>query len=303
MVENIEWYRAFYYAAKTGSLTGAAAELFVTQPAVTHAVRQLENRLGGPLFVRTSKGVRLTPEGAELYGHIEAAFRLIRSGERKIAEMRDLLAGEIRIGAGDTLCRHYLLPHMKAFHERYPNVKFRVTNRTSLETMELLGKGEIDLGIVNLPLADKRADIVEAVTLQDCLAAGAAYRHLAETGLTPAGLTGGLLLILLERGSSTRAAFDAFAAAHGVDARPEIELGSIDLLVEFARSGFGIACVVRDFIGEELARGELFEVKLEPPLPPRSVGIATLRGAPLPAAAERFIRRLLAPAGQDGGDD
>ncbi|QYR23030.1 LysR family transcriptional regulator [Paenibacillus sp. sptzw28] len=292
MVENMEWYRVFYFTAKTGSLSKAAAELFITQPAVTHTIKQLEAKLGGRLFFRTSKGVKLTSEGETLYQYIEQAYHFIENGERMIAEMHQLNDGEIKIGAGDTLCKHFLLPHLRTFHETYPAVKIQVTNRTTPETVELLKQGRIDLGIVNLPIADKALEIRETMRTQDCLIAGEAFKQLSERKRSWEELSE-YPVLLLEKGSVTRAFFDRYAERQGVIIKPEIELGSVDLLVEFARTGLGIACVVRNFIADELKAGEVYEIQLKKPIPARGIGIVTLKDVPLSAAADRFIQEVL----------
>ncbi|OUM95823.1 MAG: LysR family transcriptional regulator [Thermobacillus sp. ZCTH02-B1] len=291
MIDNLEGYRAFLAVAQSGSFSKAAEKLGVTQPAVSHTVRRLEERLGGPLFYRTPAGVRLTGEGEMLYKFVSQAFHFLENGERKIAEMRNLVAGEVKIGAGDTLCRHYLLPHLEAFHREYPGVKIQVTNRTTRETIALLKEGKIDFGIVNLPVKDSQLVIRESIPLHDCFVAGEAFRSLTERTLTWREL---VLqpLILLEQGSNIRAYVDRFAKGQGVDIRPEFELGSIDLLVQFARIGLGIACVIREFVADELAKGTLHEIRLEKPLPPRRVGLVTLKEVPLSAAASRFLEKL-----------
>ncbi|TDF97477.1 LysR family transcriptional regulator [Paenibacillus piri] len=294
MVQNLEWYRVFYFTARAGSLSRAAEELFITQPAVTHAIKQLEAKLGGQLFFRTSKGVKLTAEGEVLFKYIEQAYHFILNGERKIAEMHQLDDGEIKVGAGDTLCRHYLLPYLQSFHETYPNIKFQVTNRTTPETVTLLKEGKIDLGIVNLPFqpADPKVEVRESRSIEDCFVAGARYKHLAERPI-PLDTLLRHPLILLERGSSSRAYLDAFAERQGTSLKPEIELGSIDLLADFARSGFGIACVIKDFIQPELAAGQLHEIRLTTPIPPRRAGIVTLKGTPLSAASRQLLEMML----------
>jgi DNA-binding transcriptional LysR family regulator len=291
MVDNLEGYRAFLAVAQSGSFSKAAEKLGVTQPAVSHAVRRLEERLGGPLFYRTPAGVRLTNEGEMLYKFVSQGFHFLENGERKIAEMRNLVAGEVKIGAGDTLCRHYLLPHLEAFHREHPGVKIQVTNRTTRETVALLKEGKIDFGIVNLPVRDNQLLIRESIPLHDCFVAGEAFRELAERTLTWQELVRHPL-ILLEQGSNIRSCIDRFAKGQGVDIRPEFELGSIDLLVQFARIGLGIACVIREFVAEELARGTLHEIRLDVPLPPRRVGLVTLKDVPLSAAASRFLEKL-----------
>ncbi len=287
----MEWYRVFYFAAKSGSLSRAAEELYITQPAVTHSIKQLEAKLGGQLFFRTSRGVKLTAEGAVLFKYIEQAYNFIGTGERKIAEMHQLMDGEIKIGAGDTLCKHYLLPYLAAFHEAFPGVKIQVTNRTTPETINLLKQGNIDFGIVNLPVADAKLNVRESLRIEDCFIAGHKYKQLSE-GTVSLETLAAYPIILLEKGSSTRAYIDSFAGRHGVAIKPEIELGSIDLLVEFARTGFGIACVIKNFIAGELEQLGLFEIKLDKPIPPRNIGVITLKDVPMSSAATRFIEML-----------
>ncbi|GIP36424.1 LysR family transcriptional regulator [Paenibacillus sp. J2TS4] len=292
MVENMEWYRAFYFTAVTGSLSKAAEELFITQPAVSYSIKQLETRLGGRLFFRTPKGVKLTAEGAVLFQYIEQAYHFVTAGEKQIAAMHHLLTGEIRIGASDTLCKHYLMPYVEAFHQNHPDIKIKVTNRTSQESIELLKRGKVDLAVVNLPLEDKQVTIRESLELQDCFVAGPAYRELADRGPISLETLLSQPLILLEQGSSTRRYFDRYVEAKGLEVQPEIELGSIDLMTQFARIGLGIACVIRNFVEEELSGGALLEIRLEPGIPPRSIGIAVLKEVPLSSAAQTFVDML-----------
>ncbi|RCW39898.1 LysR family transcriptional regulator [Paenibacillus prosopidis] len=291
MVENMEWYRVFYFTAKAGSLSKAAEELYITQPAVTHSIKQLEARLGGQLFFRTSKGVKLTNEGELLFKYIEQAYNFISTGERKIAEMHQLMDGEIKIGAGDTLCKHYLLPYLETFHQTYPAIKFQVTNRTTPETINLLKQGKIDFGIVNLPIQDPKITIQESVSIEDCFIAGEKFKHLSEEPVSLETLVG-YPILLLEKGSSIRAYIDWFTGRSGVTIKPEIELGSIDLLMEFTRTGFGIACVIKNFITKELAQSSVYEIKLTNSIPPRKIGIIKLKDVPLSTAASRFIELL-----------
>ncbi len=293
MAINLEWYRVFYWTARTGSLSRAAQQLYISQPAVSHTLKQLEGALGGPLFLRNAKGVTLTAEGQILYTFVEQAFSFMQAGERKIADMHSLNSGEMAIGASDTLCRYYLLPYLERFHETYPGVSIRVTNRTSMETIQLLKEGKIDFGIVHMPLNDARIQIAKCANLQDCLVGGKGYAgsEAATVGLTLEQLER-FPMLMLERGSITRRFLDDYAGGYGVALKPELELGSADLLVQFARSGFGLAFAVRHYIAEELSAGELVEIPLTPPPPPRGIGVATLRGTALSAAAKRFIELL-----------
>ncbi|RKN83764.1 LysR family transcriptional regulator [Paenibacillus ginsengarvi] len=291
MIENMEWYRAFYEVAQTGSFSKAAEKMYITQPAVSHAIKQLEFRLGGALFFRSSRGVKLTAEGEVLLRFVSQAHHFLENGEKKIAEMRKLMAGEVKIGAGDTLCRYYLLPHLESFHKLYPDIKIQVTNRTTRETIALLKEGRIDFGIVNLPIEEKQVHVRESMTLHDCFLVSEDRFARAERALTWEELVQ-LPLLMLEKGSSIRRHADDYAQRQGVLLQPEIELGSIELIVQFTRIGLGIGCVIREFIQDELSGGSLYELPVEPPLPPRRVGLVTLRDVPLSAAAQRLLELL-----------
>jgi len=284
---NMEWYRVFYWTAKLGSLTKAAEKLHITQPAVSHTLKQLESILGGQLFFRTTKGVNLTAEGEVLFQYVEQAMHLIEIGEKKIAEMQQLSYGEINIGASDTLCKHFLFPHLEQFHKQYPEIRIRVTNRTTPETITLLKEGKIDFGIVNLPAFDPKIDFRVCSTLQDCLVGNEEYAELAKNPLPLQALHQYPLLLL--EGGSTRKFLDEYAASNGVTLKPEFELGSLDLLIQFAQSGFGLTFIVREYVSEELHAGKLIEIPLTPPIPKRHIGIATLKGVPLSAASGRFL--------------
>jgi DNA-binding transcriptional LysR family regulator len=292
MYVDLDLYRVFHAVAKAGSISAAARDLFISQPALTQSVRKLEDQLGVTLFLRTSRGVKLTPEGETLFQHVDAAYGFLCLAEKKLSQTRSMEDGEIAIGAGDTLCKHYLVPHLKAIHQAYPKVRIHVTNRTTPETIALLKAGKVDLGIINLPIEkDPSLDVQEALTLHDCFVVGGEMRSLSWTPILLSQLATHPML-LLEKGSNSRRYIDTFARMHGVALTPEIELGSNDLLVEFASVGLGIACVVREFVQADLASGRLREVKLLEEIPARKAGIVTMKDVPLSRAASEFMRLL-----------
>lgn len=288
---NLEWYRVFYWTAKFGSLTKAAEKLHITQPAVSHTLKQLEQSLGGVLFFRTKKGVTLTTEGDVLFKYVEQAMHFIEIGEKKMTDMHELMYGEINIGASDTLCKHYLLRHLEIFHKQFPDIKIHVTNRTTPETIALLKEGKIDFGIVNLPMVDPNINFRISSPLQDCLVGNQDYAALAESPF-PLEQLHQYPLLLLEPGGSTRSFLDNYAISHGIQLKPEFELGSLDLLVQFAQSGFGLTFIVRNYVTEELNSGKLVEIPLIPPVPERHIGIATLKDVPISAASRRLLAFL-----------
>lgn len=290
-MNNYELYKVFYWAAKTGSLSQAAKSLYLTQPSVSHAIMQLEKSFGITLFYRNSKGVVLTQEGAILYSYIEKSQILISLAEEKMAALKNLDNGELRIGGSDSLFKHYLLPYLEDFHEEHPNVSLRLIHGTTPEIISFLKEGRIDLGVVRMPIVDAQLEVREGIQLQDCFVAGARYAELKDTVLSLEMLLQ-YPVILFSRNSRARMAITELFRGYGYTLNPEIEVGSVDLLIELARKGLGISYVTREFVSKELQDGSLFEIQLDVKLPPSKVGIMIMRNMPLSSAASEFIERI-----------
>lgn len=290
-MKNWELYKVFYLTAKLGSVSKAAKELYLTQPSVSHSIKLLEEGLDMQLFVRTSKGVELTSEGRLLYPYMEQAFNFISLAEEKLHELQNFESGEIKIGGSDSLCKHYLMPFLESFHGEFPHIQINLVHGTTPEIVKYLKEGRIDIGIVRLPVDDDHIHVKEGIALQDCFVAGPKYRELIQKNVTLEELLQ-YPIILFSRNSNSRNLITGFFREHGLSLEPEIELGSVDLLMEFAKIGFGISFVTREFAASELQKGTLFEVKLNTPIPPTRTGIITLKSVPLSKAAAKFVKKL-----------
>ncbi|OZB98735.1 LysR family transcriptional regulator [Paenibacillus sp. XY044] len=288
MTNNYELYKVFYWAAKTGSLTQAAKALYLTQPSVSHAIKQLEERIGVTLFYRNSKGVSLTQEGKILFSYIEQSQILITLAEEKMVALKNLDSGELRIGGSDSLFKHYLLPFLEEFHVKYPGIKLHLNHGTTPEVISYLKDGRIDLGVVRMPIVDSQLEVTESIELQDCFVAGERYAELKGQALTMEQLME-YPVILFSRNSRVRMAITELFEKYGHELKPDIEVGSVDLLIEFAKRGLGISYVTREFVSKELKEGSLFEIKLDVEIPPSKVGLMVMRNMPISAAATRFI--------------
>ncbi|MDP4093770.1 MAG: LysR family transcriptional regulator [Bacillota bacterium] len=288
---NLELYRTFFYTAKYSNISKASEHMYITQPAVSRAIRQLEEALKCSLFFRTPKGVLLTPEGKILYNYVEQAFSFITNGEQKINEVKNLLDGEIRIGISDTLCKHYLLPYLKLFNTLHPSIKVHVVCPTTLDIIKLLKTGKIDFGIINLPYTDNQLEFKTIMEVQDCFVAGQKYKHLSKKILPIREIIGNPIL-LLEKNSNSRLFIDKYFEDNSITVTPDFELGNIDLLVQFAKYDFGISCVIKNFVKDELESGKLFEIKPAEKIPPRNIGVTWLRNVPLSYTAKELIKNL-----------
>lgn len=287
---DAELYRVFYIVAMSGTVSAAAATLHVSQPAVSKSVRKLEELTGCTLFARSVKGVSLTTEGRILFEYVQNGFAHLQNGERILKKIREKGEGLVRVGISNTLCRYYFMPCLEEFHRRYPGIKIAIVNRTSPETLQLLEQGLIDFGIISIPRDTSGFFFRELLTIQDIFVAGNRFPEL-RSPQTLASLAG-YPLMMMEKNNETRAYVDDWLADRQVVLQPEIEIGSLDFLIDFARIGLGVALVINNFVTEELRRGLFFEVPISPVIPPRKVGIVTPKNLPLSIAAETFIASI-----------
>lgn len=288
---KLDLYKIFCEVAKCESFSSAAKSLYMTQPAVSQAIMQLEDELGLRLFTRTSRGVNLTNEGHLLFEYANSAINLINVGEKKLMETRNLMVGELRIGVGDTISRYFLLPFLEKFHNQYPNIKLKIINRTTLELCTLLKSGEVDIAICNLPVDDSSIEVRELMDIHDIFVCGKKFKDNIIRPLKFKELVK-LPLILLEPKSNSRQYVEEYMLSKGVKIEPEIELGSHELLLEFAKINLGISCVISEFSQEYLNKKFLYEVRLTEVIPKRSIGVCSLKSVSLSPASEEFVEIL-----------
>ena len=201
----------------------AAEELYISQPAVSQAIKQLETQLGGKLFNRTHKGMELSETGGkQIFSTVEKALKLFNEAESKYSELKDTATGIVRICASDTFCTHVLIPYIKEYHAKYPNVNLILQNCTSSETIEMLKSGKGDIGFVNLPIDDSDINLSNTVMqLHDTFVASERFCELMGETVDLRRLQD-YPLLMLELSTATRQAIVSFAHSHGIHLHPEI---------------------------------------------------------------------------------
>ena len=286
---NTELYKIFYYTALHQNISKAAEALYISQPAVSKSIKNLEDITKCTLFKRSSKGVTLTSEGEILFEYVKNAFVHLQNGEETIKKMVNMDEGVVKVGISNTLCKYFFLPHLQAFHRLYPNVKIQIINRPSPKTLELLDGGEVDFGIVSIPENRGEYSYKPLMKIHDVFVARQGYADGGEISLAQLA---GFPLMMMESGNQTRIYIEKFLHENGADIKPEIEIGSMDFLVEFAKIGIGVACVIREFVQSELESGELCELNISPVPKGREIGLVMKRNVPVSNAAGRFVDYL-----------
>ncbi len=287
---NLELYKVFYTVAKCGSLTRAAQELYISQPAVSQSIKQLENQLGVSLFNRTHRGMELSSAGGKLiFGCVEEAINLLDEAESKISELKNTATGTIKIGATDSIFSHVLADKIAAYNEEFPAVKLELISSTSPDTLEKLKEGRCDIAFVNLPLEDEGVKFVGTVShLSDVFVAGEKYGYLKDQ-IIPLKRLQEFPLLMIEENTVARRALYNFTQNLGIELNPDIEVANWDFMLKLAIKGMGIGCIPSEYCADQLASGELFEVKTDPSLPVRGVGIALPKNVAVSYALKKFI--------------
>jgi DNA-binding transcriptional LysR family regulator len=244
--------RYFQAIAREGHMTRAAQRLGVSQPALSSMLKKLEAEVGAPLLHRTGKGVALTDAGRLFLEHAEEALRASDDAVSSVRQLLGLERGSIRLGGGATATT-YLLPRVvSAFRKRHPKLRFYIREAGSSVVAQSVLAGELDLGIVTLPLGLPGSDDLMTIDLaRDELRLIVPGRHrLAGRKSFRWTDLDGAPLVAFEAGSAVRTLIDAGAESAGVKLDIAMELRSIDSIKQMVAAGIGVAFVSRFALGE-----------------------------------------------------
>ena len=274
MEQNLSLYYVFHTVAKKGSISHAAKELYISQPAISKSIQKLEDNLNTTLFKRSSRGVTLTADGEILFQHTRDAFETLEEGEEILARHHALGVDQLRIGVSTTLCKYILLPHLQRFIKAYPHVKISISCQSTYQTLTLLEENKIDIGLVGEPAIQKGFYFQPLQKIQDIFVTTTAYLEHLELRSGNGDLFQTATFMMLDEENITRQYINRVFLEHGVEFSNSLEVSTMDLLIEFSKIGMGAACVIQEFVQEELDRGDLITLPLGLTFSPRQIGFA-----------------------------
>lgn len=294
MNSNFEYYKIFYYVAKYENLTKAATALKTSQPAVTRTIHKLEGELGCRLFTRSKTGMKLTPEGRTFYGYVAAGCAQFFKGENDLSNLISLENGTIYISATETALHCYLFQAMEEFNSLYPNVRFKILNNSTTESVNAVKEGKVDLAFVsaNLQVAKplrmkilrKYRDILIAGKRFEELKAGKEELSLKELVSYP--------WISLTAETITRRFLNEYFEKNGLTFAPDMELATTDMILPAVRHNLGLGFIPAEFADAELKSGQVFETKVKEKLPERNIILIYDTEYPQSIAAKEFQKFL-----------
>ena len=243
MAVPYDYYRIFYHVAQQHSFTRAAAVLGNNQPNVTRCMNNLEQELGCSLFVRSNRGVSLTPEGEKLFAHVRLAYDQLTAGEEELRKDCRLENGVISISASETALHLLLMRRLADFHARYPNIQLRITNDTSPQAIRALAQHRTDCAVITTPCqSGPSLQITPLCSFREVLVGGSNYKSLA-SGLRHLRDISSIPLVCLGSGTSTYDFYQRFFSKHDLGFRVDMEAATMDQVLPMVMYNLGVGFV------------------------------------------------------------
>lgn len=286
---SYDYYRVFYYVAKYKNFTQASRVLLSNQPNLTRTIKLLENSLGCNLFVRSNRGVTLTPEGERLYAHMKIAFDHIESAEEEISLNKSLQSGIISIGASEIALRCLLLPVLKKYKTLYPGVRIHITNHSTPEAISALENGAVDLAVVTTPtIKSNMFSETDITPFSEVAVCSNKFTKLLDRKISLKELAQ-YPLISLSAYTKTYELYSEFFFKHGVPFAPDIEAATADHILPMVESDLGVGFVPVEFL-KNVDNVGIIDLKEE--IPERFICMIKKKDRSLSIAAKELERLL-----------
>lgn len=282
-------YKIFLYLYEEKSISKTANKLYVSQPAISYSLKELENQLGYTLFYRNSKGIEPTLEAKELYNYISAAFNILSDAEEHVKNLKTLNIGEIRIGIPSNMCFLYLSKYISVFRKEYPGVKFSIISKTMPEMVEMLETRKIDIVIGTLPInSEKKLTKVTLAKLHNCFAYN---KNLLKNIKIKTVKDLNDYTLILPSDVSIRNKLNEYFEIENIKLKPIIEVSTTELMLDMIRKGVGIGYVISDVINNQPDRENYEIITFNNDLPDVDICLAYIDEF-VPIATKKFIELL-----------
>ena len=291
---NFEYYKIFYYVAKYHNFTKAAQALNNSQPNITRAMNCLEQQLNTTLFIRTNRGVQLTPEGERLYTHVLSAMEQFQAAEEELADSSGLSHGSVAIGASETALNIFLLDKLKSFHMTYPGIRLRLYNHSTPEAIESVKSGKIDFAVVSTPAeVDSPLKQIMLMPFQEILVGGTTFTALSSQELSLREVKN-YPLISLGRETMTYKFYNSVFLSHGLDLSPDTEAATADQILPLVKCELGLAFLPQPMAAPSLLKKEIVQIPLKDEIPERQICLVYDSQHPMGAAARELKNTIVA---------
>lgn len=290
---NFEYYKIFYYVAKYENITKAAGVLKRNQPNVTRIIKLLESQLNCRLFIRESRGLKLTEEGKRLYSHVEIACQHLLSAEDEIQVRDSECRGIVEIGVTETALHLFLLKTLHAFKESYPDIKIKIQNHSTPEILKSLLSGKIDFAVITTPFTSTSSlGCKKMMDFQEILVGEKEYWREEKKKVKLEELSS-YSLIGLGNGTATYEFYKKLFIGRKMDYELDMEVATSDLLLPMIQNQLGIGFVAEPLVRNLVQEGRCKEIELDIEIPKREIQLVWDKGRGKSRAADIFYKYLL----------
>lgn len=295
-----DYYRIFYYVATYRSFSKAALILGSNQPNLSRFINNLEQQLECRLFVRSNRGISLTPEGEKLYAHVKIAHEQFRAAELELVNDKSLKGGAITVSVTETSLHGHLLPILGSFHSIYPGIRLRILNHSTPQAIHSLKDGLADFAVVTTPTG--LTFPLKETSLRTFRELLVGSRHYTFLGDTPRSLRelSQYPFVCLGRDTTTYEFFSGVFLKYGLILKPDIEVATSDQLLPMIKNHLGIGFIPEYFAQPSMSDGEIISLPLLEEIPIRHICLAENTSRHLSIAANALKKMILAPVPADG---
>lgn len=290
---NFEYYKIFYFVAKSKSFTKTAEKLFVSQPAITQNIKKLEDELGRKLFYRTSRGIELTEEGKNLYNYLESSIEILNNAEEKFRQYANMETGVIKIRTGRSNANVVLYEPLKKFMQKYPNIEIELTQGPPKESLKMLNNGEIDMVVLNLPFEIEMQNIetINLIEKEYVFAMSKNYKEKNNVIINKLSDLNKYNLIASTRETSYRKILEKYLPENEkLNIKYQIMMESFKK--ELIMEDLGIAFIRKDEIEKEIEDGSIIVIDVVKEKLSAEIGVAMLKKDIRSFAAQKLLELI-----------
>ena len=282
-------YKIFLYLYEEKSISKTASKLYVSQPAISYSLKELENSLGYTLFTRNSKGIEPTLEAKELYNYIRTAFNILNDAEEHVKNLKDLNVGNIKIGVPSHIGVLSLTNYIDKFSKNYPNIKFSIISKTMSEMIEMLETRKLDMIIGILPInSEKKLTKVNIKEMSNCFAYN--KKVLKNISIKKESDILKYPIILPSINTVSRSKLDDYMESKNIRLNPYIEVSTTEVGIDMIRKGMGIGYFMIDSIESQLNKDD-YEIIVFDNLPVTNISLVYIDEY-TSIAAKKFIESI-----------
>lgn len=289
---NLNLYKTFYEVALNGSISKTAEVNYISQSAISKAIKKLEDDLDCKLLYRNNKGIELTEKGKELLFYIEKAYNNLVIAERLMVESESLNRGKLVVGVPSQIGSFYLFEKITEFHSLHPNIEITIISKSTSQLLSLLESHEIDFIIDTSPIQTKLNDIqiIPLTKVNNCfvknkeLKTTKAIKNLKELVKYP--------LILPIKGTNNRKDLDNLFTKNKIEVNNIINIHTSEMIISAIKKNLGIGYVIENLVKDEIKKGEFELINLKEKLPTITINLVYIKNY-LTTAPIYFIKNFL----------